>query len=191
MLTVAFLCFLVKVLRLFTADPPKPSQAPPPASRPAVSYCLSLMISSRGLAPPKIFEFGLATWFSGSETVRGFSCSRGRCARSSGRNQAITSCKYHTGSEICSFKMLECKVSKPNTSSHQQSWKTCSCREVESVCFLQRKVCFQKVPLLTEPWLTQSRTQSLKTPEWNKQEVISPSEGSLKSVVPPRGGPSL
>lgn len=28
-------------------------------------------------------EFGLATWLSGSETVRGFSCRRGRCARSS------------------------------------------------------------------------------------------------------------
>lgn len=100
MLTVAFLCFLVKVLHLFTADHPKPSLAPPPASRPAVSYCLSLMISSRGLAPPKIFEFGLATWLSGSATVRGFSCSRGRCARSSIRNKVVTSIKYYTVCEI-------------------------------------------------------------------------------------------
>lgn len=48
------------------------------------SYGLSLgMTSSRGLAPPKIAELGFATWFRGPATVLGFSCSRGRCARSS------------------------------------------------------------------------------------------------------------
>lgn len=39
--------------------------------------------SSLGLAPPKMAEFGLATWFRGSETVRGFNCSLGLCALSS------------------------------------------------------------------------------------------------------------
>lgn len=34
-------------------------------------------------------EFGLATWFRGSETVRGFSCSLGLCALSSGEKNKI------------------------------------------------------------------------------------------------------
>lgn len=65
-----------------------PSLPLPPPSLPwpcgLQSYGFSLGItSSRGFAPPKMAELGLATWLSGSETVRGFSCSRGRCARSS------------------------------------------------------------------------------------------------------------
>lgn len=43
----------------------------------------SFTTSSRGLAPPKIAEFGLATWLRGVPTVRGLSWSRGRCALSS------------------------------------------------------------------------------------------------------------
>lgn len=49
-----------------------------------VSYGLSLGItSSLGLAPPNMAELGLATWFNGAATVRGFSCSLGLCALSS------------------------------------------------------------------------------------------------------------
>lgn len=71
------------------------------------------MISSRGLAPPKIFEFGLATWFSGSETVRGFSCSRGRCARSSIRHKATHRISIIQSEKVYAFQILECKICKP------------------------------------------------------------------------------
>lgn len=62
----------------------KPLPLPPSQSPQGSLYGFSLVItSSRGFAPPKMAELGLATWFSGSETVRGFSWRRGRCARSS------------------------------------------------------------------------------------------------------------
>lgn len=65
------------VLSCFFSRLPIPSQ-------PQTQSC-SFTTSSRGLAPPKIAEFGLATWLRGVATVRGLSWSRGRCALSSER----------------------------------------------------------------------------------------------------------
>lgn len=65
------------VLSCFFSRLPIPSQ-------PQTQSC-SFTTSSRGLAPPKIAEFGLATWLRGVSTVRGLSWSRGRCALSSER----------------------------------------------------------------------------------------------------------
>lgn len=68
------------VLSCFFSRLPIPSQ-------PQAQSC-SFTTSSRGLAPPKIAEFGLATWLRGVATVRGLSWSRGRCALSSARQNS-------------------------------------------------------------------------------------------------------
>lgn len=77
-------------------------------------------------------EFGLATWLRGSETVRGFSCSLGLCALSSGeKRKTVSTLLYITGSNISEDISVDLAT---NSGRHSTvSWAVQMCKHVSSV----------------------------------------------------------